>query len=209
MWLLCLFLFVLFFTRSGRPALASVPDAINCRILISEYVQCTCNVSNVIGSIPHDVIQHRGPTAAISIFPCRGISLKAVAHPSTDCPDVAALLYSNRDRCFNIVRPLALEFGLLCMVGQPSADTHVIWVARHKVTRPQTILKFRPPSSLDYRTRHGSQSVTFVIKHFNSNLVKFWIGLHFGMLFTKKLTKLTEKLTLWTGRPRKAICKTL
>jgi hypothetical protein len=118
----------------------------------------TCNVSNVIRSIPHDVIQHQGPTAAISIFPWRGI-IKAVTHPSTDCPDVAALLYSNRgNRCFNIVRPLALEFGLLRMVGQPSADTHVIWVARHKVTRPQTIFKFRPPSSLDYRTRHGSQS---------------------------------------------------
>jgi hypothetical protein len=29
---------VLFITRSGRPALASVPDTINCRILISEYV---------------------------------------------------------------------------------------------------------------------------------------------------------------------------
>jgi hypothetical protein len=63
------------------------------------------------------------------------------------------------NRCFNIVRPLALEFGLLRMVRQPSADTHVIWVARHKVTRPQTILKFRRPSSLDYRTRHGSQSL--------------------------------------------------
>jgi hypothetical protein len=63
------------------------------------------------------------------------------------------------NRCFNIVRPLALEFGLLCMVRQPSTDTHVIWVAQHKVTRPQTILKFWPPSSLDYRTRHGSQSL--------------------------------------------------
>jgi hypothetical protein len=30
-------------------------------------------------------------------------------------------------------RPLALEFGLLRMVRQPSADAHVIWVARHKV----------------------------------------------------------------------------
>jgi hypothetical protein len=29
----------------------------------------------------------------------------------------------------------------------------------NKVSRPQTILKFRPPSSLDYRTRHGSQSL--------------------------------------------------
>jgi hypothetical protein len=53
---------------------------------------------------------------------------------------------------------LALEFGLHCMIRQPCADTHVIWVARHKVTRPQTILKFRPPSSLNYRTRNGSQS---------------------------------------------------
>jgi hypothetical protein len=52
---------------------------------------------------------------------------KAVTHPSTDCPDVASLLYSNRgNRCFNIARPLALEFGLLRMVRQPSADTHVI-----------------------------------------------------------------------------------
>jgi hypothetical protein len=47
--------------------------------------------------------------------------------PSTDCPDVAALLYSNRgNRCFNIARPLALEFGLQCMIRQPTADTHVI-----------------------------------------------------------------------------------
>jgi hypothetical protein len=65
--------------------------------------------------------------------------------------------------CFNTARPLALEFGLLRMVRQPSADTHVIWAVRHKVTRPQTILKFRPPSSLDYRTRHGSQSVAHSI----------------------------------------------
>jgi hypothetical protein len=65
--------------------------------------------------------------AAISVFPWRGISLQAVTHPSTDCPDVASLLCSNRgNRCFNIIRPLALEFGLLCMVRQPSADTHVI-----------------------------------------------------------------------------------
>jgi hypothetical protein len=31
-------------------------------------------------------------------------------------------------------------------------DSHWIW--------PQNILKFRPPSSLDYRTRHGSRQVT-------------------------------------------------
>jgi hypothetical protein len=61
---------------------------------------------------------------------------KAVTHPSTDFPDVAALLYSNRgNRCFNIARPLPLEFGLHCMIRQPSADTHVIWVARHKPSK--------------------------------------------------------------------------
>jgi hypothetical protein len=60
-------------------------------------------------------------------FSLEGDITWAVTHPSTDCPDVASLLYSNRgNRCFNIVRPLALEFGLLRMVRQPSADTHVI-----------------------------------------------------------------------------------
>jgi hypothetical protein len=36
-----------------------------------------------------------------------------------------------------------------------SADTHVIWVARNKVTRPQTILKLWPPSrwGLDFEVR--------------------------------------------------------
>jgi hypothetical protein len=39
-------------------------------------------------------------------------------------------LYSNRgNRCFNIDRPLPLEFGRLHMVRQPSADTHVIDIA--------------------------------------------------------------------------------
>jgi hypothetical protein len=58
-----------------------------------------------------------------------------------------------------------MEFGLHCMIRQPSVDTHVIWVAKHKVTRPQTILKFRPPSSMDYRTRHGSQSLDIGYKY--------------------------------------------
>jgi hypothetical protein len=51
----------LFITRSGRPALASVPDTINCRILISEYVH--------VYIISSRCRNHRGPTAAISIFP--------------------------------------------------------------------------------------------------------------------------------------------
>jgi hypothetical protein len=33
-----------------------------------------------------------------------------------------------------------------------SADTHVILVAQHKVTRPQTILKFQPPSAVAWIT---------------------------------------------------------
>jgi hypothetical protein len=158
-----LHLFCFVFTRSGWPAIASVPDLQDPPLIFRSM--STCNVSrrgrrgcnacvvHCIGSIPHDVIQHQGPTAAISIFPWRGISLKYWL------PMLLHFCTRNRgNRCFNIVRPLALEFGLLRMVRQPSADTHVIWVARHKVTRPQTILKFRPPSSLDYRTRHGSQS---------------------------------------------------
>jgi hypothetical protein len=112
----------LFVTRSGRPALASVPDTINCRILISEYVHMYI--------ISSRCRHHRGPTAAISIFPWMGISFKAVTHPSTDCPDFCARNRGNR--CFNIIRLLALEFGLLRMVRQPSADSHVIWVALHK-----------------------------------------------------------------------------
>jgi hypothetical protein len=58
---------------------------------------------------------------------------------------------------------LALEFGLLRMVRQPSAECgHSSDMSSptqsHPTARPQTILKFRPPSSLDYRTHHGSQS---------------------------------------------------
>jgi hypothetical protein len=42
--------------------------------------------------------------------------------------------------------------------GQPSADIKWSFKVRTGATRPQTILKCRLPSSLDYRTRHGSQS---------------------------------------------------
>jgi hypothetical protein len=50
--------------------------------------------------------------------------------------------------------------------GQPSADIKWSFKVRTGATRPQTILKCRLLSSLDYRTRHGSQSRS-------SNL--FWI----------------------------------
>jgi hypothetical protein len=46
----------LFFTRSGRLGFASVPDFQN-----PPFGVCT-------RILPHDVIQHQGPTAAISIF---------------------------------------------------------------------------------------------------------------------------------------------
>jgi hypothetical protein len=42
--------------------------------------------------------------------------------------------------------------------GQPSADIKWSFKVRTGATQPQTILKCRLPSSLDYRTRHGSQS---------------------------------------------------
>jgi hypothetical protein len=45
-----------------------------------------------------------------------------------------------------------------------------------------------------YRQKIKLINVTFVIKHFNSNLVKFGIGLHFGILFTKKFNKINRKI---------------
>jgi hypothetical protein len=45
-----------------------------------------------------------------------------------------------------------------------------------------------------YRLQIKLINVTSVIKHFNSNLVKFGIGLHFGMLFTKKFNKFNRKI---------------
>jgi hypothetical protein len=150
-WLGSYMFVCLFITRSGRPALASVPDTINCRIIISEYV----HVYIISSRCRH----HRGATAAISIFLEWGYHSRRSPIQVLTVPMLLHFCTQNRgNRCFNIVRPLALEFGLLRMVRQPSADAHVIWVARHKVTWPQTILKFQPPSSLDYRTRHGSQS---------------------------------------------------
>jgi hypothetical protein len=130
----CLFLF---FTRSGRPALASVPDTINCRILISEYVHMYI--------ISLRCRHHRGANSCNQHFSLTG-DITQGGHSSkywlSRCC-CTSVLENRGNRCFNIVRPLALEFGLLRMVRQPTADAHVIWVARHKVTRPQTILKFQ------------------------------------------------------------------
>jgi hypothetical protein len=101
-----LFLFC-FFTRSGRPALANVPDTINCRILISEYVHVY-----IISSAFFLEWGYHSRRSPIQV------------------PTVPMLLhFCTRNRgnmCFNIVRLLALEFGLLRMVREPSADAHVI-----------------------------------------------------------------------------------
>jgi hypothetical protein len=108
-------------------------------------------------SFPHDVDTTGGQQLQSAFFPEWGYHSRRSPIQVLTVPMLLHFCTQNRgNRCY-IVRPLALEFGLLRIVRQPSADTHVIWVARHKVTRPQTILKFRPPSSLDYRTRHGSQ----------------------------------------------------
>jgi hypothetical protein len=40
-----------------------------------------------------------------------------------------------------------------------------------------------------YRQQIKLINVTFVIKHFNSNLVKFWIGLHFWNVIHKKIAE--------------------
>jgi hypothetical protein len=110
-------------------------------------------------SFPHDVDTTGGQQLQSAFFLEWGYHSRRSPIQVLTVPMLLHFCTRNRgNRCFNIVRPLALEFGLLLMVRQPSADAHVISVARHKVTRPQTILKFRPPSSLDYRTRHGSQS---------------------------------------------------
>jgi hypothetical protein len=129
----------LFFTRSGRPALASVPDTVNCRILTTPGA----NSCNQHFSLNGDITQGGHPSkywlsrcCCTSVFEIEGTGVSK-----------------------SLGRWL---WNLVCFVWSDnlvrSADVYVIWVAWHKVTRPQTILKFRPPSSLDYRTRHGSQS---------------------------------------------------
>jgi hypothetical protein len=110
-------------------------------------------------SFPHDVDTTGGHQLQSAFFLEWGYHSRQSPIQVLTVPMLLHFCARNRgNRCFNIIRLLAFEFGLLRMVRQPSADAHVIWVARHKVTRPQIILKFRPPSSLDYRTRHGSQS---------------------------------------------------
>jgi hypothetical protein len=139
----------LFFTRSGRLGFASVPDFQNPPFGVCTRVYHFLTMWYNTG----------GQQLQSAFFLEWGYHSRQSPIQVLTVPMLLHFCTRNRvNRCFNIVRPLALEFGLLRMVRQPSADTHVIWVARHKVTRPQTILKFRPPSSLDYRTRYGSQS---------------------------------------------------
>ena len=59
-----------------------------------------------------------------------------------------------------------------------SADAGIVRQDSPRASRPQAILKFRPPSSLDYKARHGPQTTkqTYllnVVKMKNEN--KAWI----------------------------------
>ena len=45
-----------------------------------------------------------------------------------------------------------------------SADAGIVRQDSPRASRPQVILKFRPPSSLDYKARHGPQSFYVVIE---------------------------------------------
>jgi hypothetical protein len=69
-----------------------------------------------------------------------------------------------RDRCTQTHPTTTVIHGTdvrtwICFFGLGNLTcAHVIWVVRNKVTRTHSILKFRPPSRLDYRTHHCSQS---------------------------------------------------
>jgi hypothetical protein len=45
-----------------------------------------------------------------------------------------------------------------------SADAGIVRQDSPRASRPQAILKFRPPSSLDYKARHGPQTNTLINK---------------------------------------------
>jgi hypothetical protein len=115
---ICLFLFC-FITRSGRPALASVPDTINCSRLITEYVHVYI-ISSRCDTTPGQQLQS-------AFFLEWGYHSRRSPIQVLTVPMLLHFCARNRgNRCFNIVRPLALEFSLLRMVRQPSADAHVI-----------------------------------------------------------------------------------
>ena len=47
-----------------------------------------------------------------------------------------------------------------------SADAGIVRQDSPRASRPQAILKFRPPSSLDYKARHGPQTSFYGKMHF-------------------------------------------
>jgi hypothetical protein len=74
----------------------------------------------------------------------------------------------------------------------------------HKVIWPQTILKFRPPSSLDYRTRHGSQS------EFYESLSAYYTKLCFKILkFLRQTISLSPEQAIYFTWSRRIIAKTI
>ena len=51
-----------------------------------------------------------------------------------------------------------------------SADAGIVRQDSPRASRPQAILKLRPPSSLDYKARHGPQTPRNLILYHISNL---------------------------------------
>ena len=45
-----------------------------------------------------------------------------------------------------------------------SADAGIVRQDSPRASRPQAILKFRPPSSLDYKARHGPQTILWCMQ---------------------------------------------
>ena len=49
-----------------------------------------------------------------------------------------------------------------------SADAGIVRQDSPRASRPQAILKFRPPSSLDYKARHGPQTIQKLLNDFKN-----------------------------------------
>jgi hypothetical protein len=89
-------------------------------------------------SFPHDVDTTGGQQLPSPFFLEWGYHSRRSPIQVLTVPMFLHFCTRNRgNRCFNIVRPLSLEFGLLRIVRQPSADAHVIWVADTKSPDPK------------------------------------------------------------------------
>jgi hypothetical protein len=90
-----------FITRFGRPALASVPDTINCTRLITEYVHVYI-ISSRCDTTPGQQLQS-------AFFLEWGYHSRRSPIQVLTVPMLLHFCTQNRgNRCFNIVRPLAM-----------------------------------------------------------------------------------------------------